>query len=193
MRQTFPATPISTHRTRHQLGATLVEMLIALLPLIVLGSLCLELARGYQVRQLLTLSLQDAARIAAVHQGAAHFWQPALRDSLSSLFVPAGRFDTPQARRDATIEDFEKRFGLPLWHATRLPGEPDTIHLRLTYFHRPLQDWLRIMLSMFSDQLSESLTAQDSGSLLKASAWKKGLIPLVIEHRILRHRSLGQP
>lgn len=192
LRQNFSINTVCRHRSRLQRGATFVETLIALLPVIFLGSLCIELARGYQVRQLLTLSLQDAARVAAVHQGAAHYWQPALRDSLTSLFAPAGRFGSPQARRDAVSQDFHKRFGLPLWRAVRIESEPDIIHLRLTYFYRPMQDWLRTALRVLSGRASESATARDAESLLMQAAWKKGLVPLVIEYRTLQHRSLGQ-
>lgn len=193
MRQNFSINTVCRHRSRLQHGATFVETLIALLPLIFLGSLCIELARGYQVRQLLTLSLQDAARVAAVHQGAAHLWQPALRDSLTALFAPAGRFGSSRARRDAVSHDFHKRFGLPLWRAVRVESDPDTIHLRLTYLHRPMQDWLRTMLGVLSGQLSARTKAQDSESLLRQGAWKKGLVPLVIEYRTIQHSSLGRP
>lgn len=176
-----------------QAGTAIVETLLALLPVLLIGSLCIELARGYQVRHLLTLSLHQAARIAAVHHAAPHKWQPALQDSVSLLFVPPGRYQSPQARRDAARQLHERRFGLPLWQATQLASPHDTIHLRLTYLHSPMQEWLRRMLqALFSmiDQKEHHLGRQHT---VEQRARRQGLIPIVVEYRVLRHRSLGQP
>lgn len=169
----------------------MAETLLALLPVILIASLCIELARGYQIRQLLTLSLQETARVAAVHQGAPHIWQPALRDALTTLFVPAGRFHSPQARRDAARDEFAKRFGLPLWEVVRQPGPADIIHLKMTYLHAPMQDWLRTLLKALSGISSSLQKKQNPGQHLEQRAWALGLIPIVIEHRVLRQRSLG--
>lgn len=178
-----------TSQIRKQRGAALAETLIALLPILLLGSLCIELARGYQVRHLLILSLQRAARVAAVHHAAPHAWQPVLHEALSTLFVPAGHYASPQARRDATCEAFKHAFRLPCWHAVALPSTPETIHLRLTYLHSPMQEWLRILL-----QKIVGLGASFEGTArlqrpLEREAWRLGLIPMVVEYRVLRHRS----
>lgn len=176
-----------------QRGAALAETLVVLLPILLLGSMCLELARGYQVRHLLILSLQHAARIAAVHQAAPHAWQPALREALSALFVPAGQYASPQARRDATCQAFKLAFSLPCWHAEALPSTPGTIHLRLTYLHSPMQEWLRVLLQKIvglSARLEETAGLQRP---LEREAWRLGLIPMVVEYRVLRHRSTEGP
>lgn len=190
MHKAFQAGAVLVPQTSRQGGVTLVEMLMALLPVILIASLCIELARGYQIRQLLTLSLQDAARVAAVHQGNAHIWQPALRDALSPLFVPAGRFATPQARREATRQAFQEKFGLPLWQAVRLVSTQETIHLRLTYLHSPMQEWLRILLGTLFGLRADSERTQPRERILERSAWRLGLIPIVIEYKIFKHRSI---
>ena len=178
---------------RKQSGAALVETLLVFLPILLLGSLCVELARGYQLRHLLVLSLQQAARVAAVHHAAPQAWQPALRDALSVMFVPAGRDTTPQTRRDAACQTVQRHFHLPCWHAVELASTPETIHLRLTYLHRPMQEWLRILLQKIaglSVSLKHTKVRQHS---LEEQAWLQGLIPMVVEYQAFRHRSTGRP
>jgi len=164
---------VSNDRVRTQLGAAMLECLLALLPILLIGSLCLELARGYQLRYLLILSLQEAARVAAVHHGEPQEWQPVLKRSLSRLLIPAGRFDPAHRRLEAARQDFETRFKLPLWRAFQVASDSDTIHLRLIYLHRPMQEWLRILLQELRQQ-------------------KHGLIPIVVDYRVLRQHSLRQ-
>lgn len=182
-----------TRQLRTQRGAALAETLIALLPLLLLGSVCFELARGYQVRHLLILSLQEAARVAAVHQAAPQAWQPALRDALSVLFVPAGHHASPQARRDADCASFKHAFHLPCWHAEVLTSTPETIHLRLTYLHSPMQDWLRILLQKMAGLHARHAQTEGRQRPLERAAWRLGLIPMVVEYQVLRHRSIGVP
>lgn len=167
----------STHAScfQKQNGAALLECLLALLPILLVGSVCLELARGYQLRHLLTLSLQEAARVAAVHHGDPREWQPVLERSLSRLFIPAGRFPHAHARHEAARQAFQTRFKLPLWRALQVASDSDTIHLRLVYMHRPMHEWIRVLLQALN---------QD----------QQGLIPLVVDYRVLRHHSLkGRP
>jgi hypothetical protein len=180
-------------KIRSQRGVALAETLLTLLPILLLSSLCIELARGYQVRHLLLLSLQQAARVAAVHHAAPHVWQPVLRNALSMLFTPAGRHVSPQARRDASCQAIHKRFHLPCWHAVALASTPETIHLRLTYLHSPMQEWFRVLLQKISE-LSAMLGHLDGQQhTLEQQAWRLGLIPMVVEYRVLRHRSNGLP
>lgn len=176
---------------RKQIGTAFAETLLVLLPILLASSVCFELARGFQLRHQLTLSLQAAARVAAVHHGAPQAWQPALHEALSILFVPAGRYASPQARRDASCLMFKQRFHLPCWHAVALASTHETIHLRLTYLHRPLQEWLRVVLQnvmRLSPKLGQAGANQRS---LEQQAWRLGLIPMVVEYRVLRHRSTG--
>jgi hypothetical protein len=64
---------------------------------------------------------------------------------------------------------------LPLWRALQVASDSDTIHLRLVYLHRPMQEWLRILLQALSQE-------------------QHGLIPLVVDFRVLRQHSLtGKP
>lgn len=182
-------------RTQH--GAALAETLLALLPVVLLGGLCIELARGYQVRQLLTLALQEAGRVAAVHQADPQHWQKALDTSLSRLFVPAGRYPNSHIRRDKERADFKIKFSLPLWQAIQLNSTPETIHLKLTYLHQPWQGWLRkaIRTMHLLPDHARNARVQDRGlpADLVRQAWRQGLIPIVLEHRVLRHRSLMSP
>jgi len=178
-------------RLRKQIGTVFAETLLVLVPTLLLSSVCLELARGFQLRHQLTLSLQAAARVAAVHHAAPQAWQPALHDALSILFVPAGRYVSPQARRDASCQIFKQRFHLPCWYAVALTSTHETIHLRLTYLHRPMQEWLRVVLQnmmRLSTKLEQTGERQRS---LEQQAWRLGLIPMVVEYRVLRHRSTG--
>lgn len=177
---------------RGQVGASAIETLLALLPILFTGCLCIELARGYQVRHVLTLSLQDAARIAAVHQAASEKWQPALRRALSTLFVPAGRFASPHLRQDAASQSIKQRFGLPLWEATQLASTPDTIHLKMIYLYCPMQEWLRRMLQAIYRMKDGPGNRWGQEYPLEQRARLQGLIPIVIEYRVHRHRSLGQ-
>jgi hypothetical protein len=160
--------PCCAKTAQRQSGAALVEAMLALLPILLIGSLCIELARGYQTRHLLILSMQETARVAAVQHADPQRWQPALKHSLARLFVPAGRFASPQARLEATRQAFQARFQLPLWRMQRISSTPDTIHLRLIYFYQPLQEWLRMLLQTFH-------------------IGEQGLIPIVVDYRVLRH------
>lgn len=182
-----------TAQIRKQRGAALAETLIALLPILLLGSLCIELARGYQVRHLLILSLQKAARVAAVHHAAPHAWQPVLHEALSTLYVPAGHYASPQARRDATCEAFKHAFRLPCWQAVVLPSSPETIHLRLIYLHSPMQVWLRVLLQKIVDLSARRKKTAVPQRSLEREARGLGLIPIVVEYRVFRQRSTERP
>lgn len=173
MNPTPPFFLLSVDRLQTQKGATLLECVLALLPILLLGSLCLELARGYQIRHLLILSIQEAARVAAVHHAEPQYWQPVLKRSLSRLFIPAGRFNNAKIRQEAAQQDFESRFKRPLWRAFQVASDSDTIHLRLIYLHRPLQEWLRILLQELHVE-------------------KHGLIPIVVDYRVLRQNGSTQ-
>lgn len=163
---------LSADRFQTQKGAALLECVMTLLPILLVGSLCLELARGYQVRHLLTLSLQEAARVAAVHHAEPQKWQPVLKRSLSRLFIPAGRFNNAHLRQEAAQQAFQARFKLPLWQAFQVASDSDTIHLRLIFLHRPMQEWIRILLQALRQE-------------------KHGLIPIVVDYRVLRQHSLS--
>ena len=154
-----------------QSGAALIEALLALLPILLVGSLCIELARGYQIRHLLILSMQEAARVAAVQHADRQKWQPVLKRSLARLFIPAGRFASPQTRHEAARQAFQARFHLPLWRVEHVSTEPETIHLRLTYLYQPLQEWLRVLLQTLH-------------------IGEQGLIPIVVDYRVIKHPRL---
>lgn len=182
---------------RTQGGAAILEALLALLPILLLGSLCIELARGYQVRHLLTLALHEAGRVAAVHQADPGTWQKALDQSLSRIFLPAGRFQNMHIRRDHERAQFKIKFSLPLWQAVELRSTPETIHLQLTYLYRPGQDWLQGILRMlhphFPHPQSQGIQHLGPQQSLARQAWHQGFIPIVVEHRVVRHRSLVSP
>jgi hypothetical protein len=171
MNPTPPLSLTSSDSVHTQQGAAILECVLAFLPILLVGSVCLELARGYQVRHLLILSLQEAARVAAVHHADPLEWQPVLKRSLSRLFIPAGRFAHAQKRQEASRRDFESRFKVPLWQAFQVESDSDTIHLRLIYRHRPMQEWIRILLQKLPQE-------------------KHGLIPIIVDYRVLRQHSL---
>ncbi|MDO9024970.1 hypothetical protein [Zwartia sp.] len=162
-----------------------MESLLALLPVLLIGSLGIELARGYQVRHLLTLALHETARVAAVHHGNPKHWQPQLNHSLSRLYLPPGRFTSAVHRMEAERHQFRQRYGQPMWKTEQIGTEAHTIHLRLTYLYRPLQPWLRAMLG----KLFDAVPAWSGASAYSQAAWRQGLIPIVVEYQVLRHRS----
>ena len=160
--------PCRVKTAQRQRGAALFEAMLALLPILLIGSLCIELARGYQIRHLLILSMQEAARVAAVQHADPQRWQPTFKHSLARLYIPAGRFASPQARLETTRQAFQARFHLPLWRVQRVSSAPDTIHLRLIYFYQPMQEWLRVLLQTLH-------------------IGEQGLIPIVVDYRVLKH------
>lgn len=176
-----------------QRGAAFLETLMALLPLFIIGSVGVELARGYQIQHLLTLGLHEAARVAAVHQGDPKHWQPALYQSLSRIFIPPGRFANARVRLGYERHQFQHAFGRPLWQTEQVSANANTIHLRLTYLHRPMQDWLRVGLSTLY-RVTMSWTDDIPQNEQNAqSPWLQGLIPIVVEYRILRHYGSRPP
>lgn len=177
-------TRIHSPRVNRHSGATFLETLLALIPVFVIGSIGIELARAYQIRHILTLGLHEAARVAAVREGDPLYWQPVLHQSLSRIFLPAGRFGSARIRLDAERQQFQKHFGRPLWQAERLHTAPETIHLHLTYLHRPLQAWLHVALA----QCYAFAAPRSNSPLKRQSPWRQGLIPIVIEYRVLNHR-----
>lgn len=182
IRQAFHCVSIRLHRQR---GAAFAESLLALMPVLFVGSLGIELARGYQVRHLLTLSLHEAARVAAVRHGDPKYWQPQLDQSITRLFLPPGRFASAALRMEFERQHFQQRFRQPMWHTEIVSAEADTIHLKLTYLYRPLQVWLSVILG----KIYSAQTTWTSKSAESQTAWRQGLIPIVVEYRVIRHRS----
>jgi len=168
-----------------QQGTAFAESLLALIPVLFVGSLGIELAHGYQVRHLLTLALHETARVAAVHHGNPKLWEPQLEQSLTRLYLPPGRFSSAAHRMEAERHHFRQRYGLPLWHTERIGAGVDTIHLKLTYLYRPMQAWLSVILR----KLHVAAPVWAGSSPRSQSAWRQGLIPIVVEYRVLRHRS----
>lgn len=180
------------HPTPRQQGTGLVEAILLIIPVLLLGTLGVELARGYQVKQLMLLALQEAGRVAAVHQGNHAAWQPTLTRGLSRIYIPAGRYANPQARLKAERERFQQKFSLPLWQATVTSPSRDTLHLKLTYLHAPMQDWLRTTLGLIvraSRRWQTGAAGKPNDFALRA--WRQGLIPIVVEYKTLKHRSLS--
>jgi len=85
-------------------------------------------------------------------------------------------------------------FSLPRWQAVQLASTPETIHLQLTYLHTPWQKWLRLTLQAFYNNSHSARIAlarePKQPNTLAQRAWRQGLVPIVVEHRVLRHRSL---
>ena len=177
-----------THRLlRRQNGAAMAETMLSLLPVLLVGSLAVEIARGYQTRHLLTLALHETARIAAVRHGNPKYWQPALQQALTRLFLPPGRFNNALERQEHERRRFQKKYGQPMWHAEITSTRMDTLHLKMTYLYQPTQPWLSWTLGKLHTA-TQIWTAADTPN---QHAWRQGLIPIFVEYRVIRHRSIA--
>ena len=181
-------------------GATLIETTLGLLVVLFLSGLCLEMMQAHQTRHLVSLALQETARVAAVTRANPEHWRPALVRGLRPTY--ANKAAQHQHARLTQLHGLAPYSVEVLPHArTRQtqghgalltrpnPGQPTdaVLHLRLTYLYVPKQPWLRAAIKMMSEL---SATPQGVHMRLLKAARASGLIPIVVEYKVLMHSDL---
>ena len=183
-----------------QRGTTLIETTFGLLVVLFFAGLCLELMQMHQTRHLMSLALQEAARVAAVTHANPKHWRPVLIRGLRPTY--AGITARQQHARSTELHGLAPYSVEVLPHVrarqpqgkdallkSHHPGHPTdaVLHLRLTYLYVPKQPWISTAIKM----MGELSTVQAGGhaTLLK-QARTAGLIPIVVEHKVLMHSDL---
>lgn len=186
----------------HQRGTALIEATLGLLGVLFLAGLCFEFAQAHQTRHLISLALQEAARVAAVTHANPTKWRPALTQGLRATHVSKAT----QALHAQSTE----RAGLAPYYVDilgpdrartaqnrvfkvkpRHTGQPtrDILHLRLTYLYVPKQPWLRSAIRSMS-RIGTQAKAEHQE--LRAQARRAGFIPLVTEYKVLMQSDLPE-
>jgi hypothetical protein len=181
-------------------GATLIETTLGLLVVLFLSGLCLEMMQAHQTRHLVSLALQETARVAAVTRANPEHWRPALVRGLRPTY--SNKAAQHQHARLTQLHGLAPYSVEVLPHArTRQtqghsalltrpnPGQPTdaVLHLRLTYLYVPKQPWLRAAIKMMGEL---SATPQGVHMRLLKAARASGLIPIVVEYKVLMHSDL---
>jgi len=105
----------------------MVEFVLVALPLLLVGLVIVEIAYSMMARQILRLALHEAARAGAVQHGEPQVMAAALTAALAPLYVPTGRYGSPQARLQASQARSQRDAGLALWRLDIL-GPPATAY-----------------------------------------------------------------
>ena len=181
-------------------GATLIETTFSLLVVLFFAGLCLELMQAHQTRHLISLALQEAARVAAVTRANPEHWRPVLIRGLRLTYTStAAQYQHARLTQRHGLAPYSvevlphaparQRQGHDALLDTPHPGQPTdaVLHLRLTYLYVPKQPWLKAAIKA----LGELSAAPQGGHirLLKA-ARASGLIPIVVEYKVLMHTDL---
>jgi hypothetical protein len=181
-------------------GATLIETTLGLLVVLFFAGLCLELMQAHQTRHLITLALQEAARVAAVTRANPEYWRPVLTRGLRPTY--ASKAAQHQHARLTQLHGLAPYSVEVLPHARARqsqdhgavlnpphPGQPTdaVLHLRLTYLYVPKQPWLRAAIKAMGEL---STAPQGEHTRLLKSARVSGLIPIVVEYKVLMHTEL---
>jgi hypothetical protein len=179
---------ISTEYSK-QRGASALEASFAAVPILLVCLLGIELVHAHQVKQLASLALHEAGRVASV-TGADHKQvNQAFARALAPRLVPSGQAAHASERQDATHARYRQRYALPLWQLEiadvhELSAPPNTfraVQLNLIYVHEPLQAWLRQVLK----QSTRWLSASPIG--LIARAQRQGLVAMRLSRRAMIH------
>lgn len=191
-----------TLKIQNQLGTALIEATLSLIAALLLASLCIEFAQAHQTRHLISLALQEAARVAAVTHANPAKWQPALTRGLRATYTSkAAQHRHGQLTQRLGFAPYyvdilapalaraaqNKTFSVKPHHS----GQPtqEVLHLRLTYLYVPKQPWLGGVIRSIS-RISKG--AKASSQVLRARARRAGLIPLVTEYKILMQSDLPE-
>jgi|Laugresbdmm110sd_1035091.scaffolds.fasta_scaffold86009_1 hypothetical protein len=181
-------------------GATLIETTFGLLAVLFFAGLCLELMQAHQTRHLISLALQEAARVAAVTRANPEHWRPVLIRGLRPTYASTAA--QQQHARLTQLHGLAPYFVEALPHARARqtqghgalltpshPGQPTdaVLHLRLTYFYVPKQPWLRAAIKMMGEL---SAVPHGAHTRLLKMARTSGLIPIVVEYKVLMHSDL---
>lgn len=187
---------------RNQRGTALIEAALGLLAVLLLAGLCIEFMQAHQTRHLISLALQEAARVAAVTHANPAKWRPALIQGLRATYVSkAAQQQHGQSTQRAGLAPYyidilgpgsvrttqNKVFTAKPRHS----GQPtrDVLHLRLTYFYVPKQPWLGSAIRSTSRLSTPAKTGPPE---LRAQARNAGFIPLVTEYRVLMQSDLPE-
>jgi hypothetical protein len=172
-----------------QRGASALEASLAVVPVLLVCLLGIELVHAHQVKQLASLALQEAGRVASVTGANQNQVNRAFAQALAPRFATAGRAVNASDRQNATLARYRSTYALPLWQLklTELKGlrtQPNAfraVQLDLIYLHEPLQPWLRHILKKSAHWLS----ASRSGLIVQAQ--QQGIIALQLSHKAVIH------
>ncbi len=160
-----------------------------MVPVLLVCLLGVELVHAHQVKQLASLALQEAGRVASV-TGADHSQvNRAFAQALVPRFATAGRAANASDRQYTTLARYRLTYALPLWQlkltdAKGLNAQPHAfraVQLDLIYLHEPLQPWLRHILK----QSTRWLSASSNGLIIQAQ--QQGLIAMQLSRKAVIH------
>lgn len=182
-----------------QKGTALVETTLGLLVVLFIAGLCLEVAQVHQVRHLLSLALQEAARIAAVTRANPAHWRPVLARGVRLTYASRrSQTNHTQLTQRHGIEPFCAEIVSPPYpgkastqgirtHPRRKHVTDTVLHLRLIYIYAPKQPWLAAAIKAIH-RLDTQPKRPACARLARARA--AGFIPVVVEHKVLMQSEL---
>lgn len=170
-------------------GASALEASLAVVPVLLVCLLGVEFVHAHQVKQLASLALQEAGRVASVTGANHNQVNRAFAQALAPRFATAGRAASASDRQDATLARYQSTYALPLWQlkltdAKGLSAQPHAfraVQLDLIYLHEPLQPWLRQILK----QSTRWLSASRNGLIVQAR--QQGLVAMQLSRRAVIH------
>ena len=172
-----------------QRGASALEASLAVVPVLLVCLLGVELVHAHQVKQLASLALQEAGRVASVTGANHNQVNQAFAQALAPRFATAGRAANASVRQAATLARYRRVYALPLWQlkltdVKGLSAQPhafQAVQLDLIYLHEPLQPWLRHILKRSTRWLS----ASPHGLIVQAQ--QQGLIAMQLSRKAVIH------
>ncbi len=191
-----------TLNIRSQRGNVLSEATLGLLAVLFLAGLCIEFAQAHQTRHLISLALQEAARVAAVTHANPAKWRPALIQGLRATYASkAAQHRHGKSTQRAGLAPYyvdivapdraraaqNKVFIVKPRHSGQPPD--DILHLRLTYLYVPKQPWLSSVIRSLSRLGSKARAGHQQ---VLAQARRAGFIPLVAEYKVLMQSDLPE-
>ena len=179
---------ISTKNSK-QGGASALEASLAVVPVLLVCLLGVEFVHAHQVKQLASLALQEAGRVASVTGANHNQVNRAFAQALAPRFATAGRAANASGRQDATLARYRSIYALPMWQlkltdVKGLSAQPHAfraIQLDLIYLHEPLQPWLRQILKQSTGWLS----ASRNGLIVQAQ--QQGLVAMQLSRKAVIH------
>jgi len=176
-----------------QRGASALETSLAVVPVLLVCLLGVELVHSHQVKQLASLALQEAGRVASVTGANHNQVNRAFAQALAPRFATAGQAVNASDRQDATLARYQRTYVLPLWQLTltdvkEFSAQPHAfraVQLDLIYLHEPLQPWLRHILK----QSNRWLSASRNGLIVQAQ--QQGLVAMQLSRKAVIHSDDG--
>lgn len=172
-----------------QRGASALEASLAVVPVLLVCLLGVELVHAHQVKQLASLALQEAGRVASVTGANHNQVNQAFAQALAPRFATAGRAANASVRQAATLARYRRVYAVPLWQlkltdVKGLSAQPhafQAVQLDLIYLHEPLQPWLRHILKQSTRWLSTS----PNGLIVQAQ--QQGLVAMQLSRKAVIH------